>query len=414
LVPACRSLDCVSVFALTSEDALVVSKVAAEADDTDPFSREAPAPAPILPTAFRFGVPADETLEFFGDEAARVLFAEAVKRLESIGGQRVEIDFRPFQETAELLYSGPWVAERLAALTPFIDEKPEALHPITRKIIEGGRKFTAADAYRASYKLATLRKLADAEWEKMDVLFLPTTGTIYTHAQLAAEPVQLNTNLGRYTNFVNLLDLCGIAVPAGFRANGLPFGVTLLAPAFFDEAVCGLGGRLHAALGGKLGGTDVFMSSIAPVRPPATSPAPDSILLAVVGAHLTGQPLNHQLTSRGGVLERTTHTISGYRLYALGNTVPPKPGLVRAPDFVGPGIEVEVWRLAACAFGRFTAEVPAPLGIGNVQLADGSTVKGFVCEPYAVADATEITAFGGWRAYRAAQQPAFNVPAAVS
>ena len=231
----------------------------------------------------------------------------------------------------------------------------------------------------------------------MDILLLPTTGTIYSHDAMEADPVRLNTNLGYYTNFVNLLDLCGAAVPAGFRPNGLPFGVSLFAPAFHDDAVCRLGTRLHAALGGRLGGTSVPLPPAEPKT--VTKPAAEGIELAVVGAHLGGQPLNGQLTERGAVLVRTARTRSDYRLYALSGQKPPKPGLVQAPGFEGPGIEVEVWRLDTAAFGDFVASVPPPLAIGTVRLEGGSVVKGFVCEPCAISGAKEITDHGGWRAY---------------
>ncbi len=407
LVPACRSLDCVSVFSLTCADSAAVAAVAAGFDAADPFSRAASASArSVFPPAFRFGVPRPGQLEFFGDAGAARLFAEAAERLRSLGGEQVEIDFAPFAQTAALLYSGPWVAERLAAITPFADDHPAALHPVTAAIIGGARKQTAVDAFRGLYRLEELRRVAASAWERMDVLLLPTTPTIYTHAQVAAEPVLLNTRLGTYTNFVNLLDLCGVAVPAGFRGDGLPLGVTLLAPAFADGAVLELAARFHARLGGRLGGTPAELASLprSAASFAATAPAlPGVVRLAVVGAHLSGQPLNHQLTSRGAVLETATRTAADYRLYALSGTTPPKPGLVLSPGFSGPGLEVEVWRLSAAAFGEFTAEVPPPLAIGNLTLADGSRVKGFVCEPAALSGAVEITAHGGWRAYLASR-----------
>ena len=410
LVPACRSLDCISVFALSCADAAAVAGVVSGFDAADPYSRRAPggAAAAEFGGAFRFGVPRAEQLEFFGDAEAARLFADSVERMRSLGGTAVEIDFGPFRETADLLYSGPWVAERLAAITPFADEHPEALHPVTAKIIGGGRRFGAVDTFRALYRLEELRRAAEPTWELVDVLLLPTTPTIYTHAELEAEPVLNNTRLGTYTNFVNLLDLGGVAVPAGFRADGLPLGVTLLAPAFADGALIALGARLHAALGGKLGGTDTLLPSVAGGAggPSGRSPlaggrgaADAEVSLAVVGAHLSGQPLNHQLTSRGATLLRAARSAAGYRLYALPGTQPPKPGLVRAPGFVGPGIELEVWRMSVEAFGAFTAEVPAPLAIGNVTLEDGTSVKGFVCEPSALEGAAEITIHGGWRRY---------------
>lgn len=403
LVPACRSLDCISVFALTCADAAQVAGVVSAFDPADAYSRSGDVPVAGFGSAapFRFGVPRADQLEFFGDREAAALYAASVQRLRALGGVAVEIDYAPFRDTADLLYSGPWVAERLAAITPFAQEHPEALHPVTAGIITAASRFSAVDTFRAFYRLEELRRAAAPTWDKIDVLLLPTTPTIYTHADLAAEPVLNNTRLGTYTNFVNLLDLCGVAVPAGFRADGLPLGVTLLSPAFTDTAVLTLGARLHAALGGKLGGTE---TPLAPCAFPAVPTAPATMIdLAVVGAHLSGQPLNHQLTSRGATLVGTTRTAADYRFYALANTTPPKPGLVREPGFAGPGVEVEVWRLSPAAFGAFTAEVPAPLAIGNLVLADGATVKGFVCEPAALAGSAEITSFGGWRAYLASK-----------
>jgi allophanate hydrolase len=411
LVPACRSLDCISVFALTCADAAKVAAVVSGFDPADPYSRDSDnafAGFGIART-FRFGVPRADQLEFFGDREASKLYTASVARLCALGGTAVEIDYTPFRETANLLYSGPWVAERLAAITPFAQDHPGALHPVTASIINAASRFSAVDTFRAFYKLEELRRATAATWGKIDVLLLPTTPTIYTHADIAAEPVLNNTRLGTYTNFVNLLDLCGVAVPAGFRADGLPLGVTLLSPAFTDTAVLALGARLHAALGGKLGGTETPLPELKGGMP--MPPSGSTIDLAVVGAHLSGQPLNHQLTTRGATLVRTTHTASDYRLYALANTTPPKPGLVREPGFSGPGIEVEVWRLSPAAFGAFTAEVPAPLAIGNLVLADGSTVKGFLCEPSALVGSEEITSFGGWRAFLAAKTSASRAPA---
>ncbi|MFO1451585.1 MAG: allophanate hydrolase [Opitutaceae bacterium] len=395
VVPACRSLDCVSVFSLTCDDARAIGRLVSEFDPSDPYSRERPGATPALPASFRFGVPPPSQLEFYGDTEAAALFASSIERLRSLGGKPVEIDFAPFRETAELLYSGPWVAERLAAIQPFFDEHPQSLHPVTAAIIGGGNRYSAVDTFRALYRLEDLRRATEASWKRMDVLLLPTSGTIYTHAELAAEPVQLNTNLGLYTNFVNLLDLCAVAVPAGFRSNGLPFGVTLIGPAFTDDPLCRIGGQMHRALGGRIGASKTEIGSL-----PAPAPAEArSIHLAVVGAHLTGQPLNGQLTSRGATLVKRSRTAAGYRLFVLSGTVPAKPGLVRSPGVNGPGVELEVWSLDETAFGSFVAEVPPPLVIGTVELTDGTNVKGFLCEPFAVGSAVEITRFGGWLAY---------------
>jgi allophanate hydrolase len=236
-VPCCRSLDCVSILTVNVAEAELVFSVAQGFDSTDPFARRSVAPARPARKA-RFGVPRPEQLQFFGDDEAATLYRQATARLESLGYEPVEIDFAPFQEVAELLYGGPWVAERLAAIESFIKAKPDSIHPVVRGIIGDAANYSAVDAFRGIYELHRYRRLAEREWEKMDFLFLPTTGTTYRVEQVLADPVALNRNLGYYTNFVNLLDLCGLAVPAGFRPNGLPFGVTIIAPAFADSFAC--------------------------------------------------------------------------------------------------------------------------------------------------------------------------------
>ncbi len=373
VVPACRTLDCVSIFAQTAAEARQVFETVQGLDD---------APAPWIGGPFRFGVPQRDQWEFFGDHEAQILYGASIRAMEALGGTAVEFDFRPFQEAAKLLYCGPWVAERLAALGPFIETHADDIHPVVRGIIEGGAKYTAVDCYQAQYRLEEIREETSQFWAETDLMLLPTTGTTYTHAEVEAEPVRLNSNLGHYTNFVNLLDLAAVALPAGFRPNGLSFGISLIGPARTDTALLALADRLTR-----------------PPEPPRSAPPPGCTLLAVVGAHLTGQPLNRQLTERGARRVSATKTAPEYRLYALPNTHPPKPGLVRAPGSDGPGIEVEVWAVPTKDFGSFVAEVPAPLGIGSVVLADGSVVKGFICEPYALESALEITQFGGWRAY---------------
>ncbi len=397
--PACRSLDCVSIFAGSCHDAELVLSVAEAPDYADPFSRKAALRS--LPRFPRIGVPSQKHWRFFGDKAAEALFRNSVDRALDIGGSVVEIDFEPFSEAADLLYQGPWVAERRHALGPFLDNHPEAMDPTVLKIISGADRFSAVDTFAATYRLKALRARAEQEWARMDVLLLPTTGTIYSHKQVASDPVGLNTNLGFYTNFVNLLDLAAVAVPGGIRPNGLPFGITLIAPWGHDRALLALADQFHKAAGGRIGAHGAHIID-QPDLLPKTS---DEVLLAVVGAHLTGQPLNHQLTSRGARLIRTTRTAGNYRLYALANTTPPKPGLVRDSRTVGTGIELEVWALSEAAFGSFVAEVPAPLVIGSVALSDGTSVKGFLCEPIALEEATDITHTGGWRAYRQTRQP---------
>jgi allophanate hydrolase len=390
VVPACRTLDCVSILASTCDVAHLVWRAAKRFDSRDPFSRT-PRPgedsAPWLNAPFRFGVPPPEQLEFFGDEESQALYEEAVCKVKNLGGEKIEIDFSIFRSAADLLYEGPWVAERLAAIQSFIRGHSNEMNPVVRGIISGGGRFTAVDVYEAEYRLMDLRRAAAKQWATMDVLILPTTGTIYTHDKVASDPVKMNTSLGYYTNFVNLMDLAAVAAPAGFRSNGLPFGISFIGPAFSDEALLALA---HRYLGAKT---------------PLLDKAPGCVELAVVGAHLTGQPLNSQLTQRGALLKKTCRTAPCYRLYALAGARLPKPGLARDDQFQGPGIEVEVWTIPEDRFGSFVAEIPEPLGIGNVTLESGESVKCFICEPYALANATEITRFGSWRNYLASSNP---------
>jgi allophanate hydrolase len=399
VVPACRTLDCVSVFALTCGDALEVMRVAAGYDPLDPFSREGEQASPWLGGPFRFGILPSGQLEFFGDHAAADLFHAAQEQLASLGGTPVEIDFAPFRAVAELLYSGPWVAERLAAIREFFGEHQEEMDPTVRTIIGGGARLTAVDTYAAMYRLAELRQQTISEWSRMDVMLLPSTGTIYTIDEVQSDPIKLNSNLGLYTNFVNLLDLAAVAVPAGFRPNGLPFGVTLIGPAWTDSALLTLADRFHRAREGVLGGTEFTLASTPALPAPATPPG--CVLIAVVGAHLSGQPLNWQLTERRARLVGTCRTSPYYRLYALTGATPPKPGLMRDLSVNGPGIELEVWAMPVAGFGSFVVNVPPPLSIGSIELEDGSLVKGFVCEPFAVRSEEEITTLGGWRSYLA-------------
>jgi len=409
VVPACRTLDCVSIFALTCEDAAELLRVAEGYDATDSHSRRSGQQRAWPNEGFRFGVPSGGLLEFFGDDDAASAFATAVEMLESIGGRRIEFDFSAFRDAAELLYAGPWVAERLAAIQEFAEAHPDALYPVTAKIILGARKLTAVDAFRAMYRLADLAVPAQQQWGKMDFMLLPTAARHYTHEEIAAEPIALNTKLGYYTNFVNLLDLAGVAVPCGWRANGLPFGVTLVGPAWSDDALLETAGRLHRASGGASAGKNLMEFSTKPPVESSEWKCPKGfVLLAVCGAHLTGQPLNHQLISANAFLLECCRTSADYRLYALKGTVPAKPGLVFSKSG-GAAIEVEVWAVPESTFGAFVAAVPPPLAIGTCTIHDGRKVKSFVCEPWALAEADEITHFGGWRAWLARRDAAIQV-----
>lgn len=397
VVPACRTQDTISIFALTSADAARILDVAAGYDAEEPYSRKAPTRAyEPLPKGLRVGVPSTP-LDFCGDTETERLYGLAIERLRALDCEIVPFDFEPFRDAASLLYSGPWVAERLAAIKDFAAKQPTAIHEVVRGIILGAEKISAVAAFEGLYRLAELTRRTETEWAKMDVLILPTTPTTYKISEVLADPVRLNSNLGLYTNFVNLMDLSALAVPAGFRQNGLPIGVTVMGRAFDDKRLAVLGDALHRSLGEiKLGATSLPLASTPAI---ATTPA-KRIEVAVVGAHLTGQPLNTQLVERNARLVRTTRTAPGYSFYALANTTPAKPGLIC--DGKGAGnIEVEIWDMDDAAFGSFVALIPPPLGIGSLKLADGSHVKGFLCESHAVHDAENITHHGGWRAWLA-------------
>lgn len=393
VVPACRTLDTISIFALDMVDAQAVLGVAGVYDPADAYARPAePGPAPKA--RFRFGVP--RQLEFFGDSECERLFGESVERFRALGGEAVEIDFEPFLAAARLLYEGPWVAERYAAIQPFIEAQPEALFPVTRQIIEPGIRASAVAAFQAQYQLAERKRECDGLLAGLDFVLTPTAGTLYTLAELEAEPIRLNSNLGHYTNFMNLLDYAAVAVPAGFGDNGLPHGVTLFGPAFADAALADYGDRLQRALGLPLGATGHALPDATLLAD--TPPVEPTMRLVVCGAHLSGLPLNHQLTERGGRLIKATHSAPVYRLYALPGGPPKRPGMIRVAEGGG-AITVEVWELPMKHVGSFLAGIPAPLGLGRVELADGSWETGFICEGFAAGGADNITALGSWRAY---------------
>lgn len=401
LVPACKTLDCITVFALTVEDAAAAMQEMSGYDEADAYSRQRPADAAAyFPRQPRLAVPA--ALDFCGDELAQKHFSAALENLKKQGAQLVEIDFSAFAQLAQLLYQGPWVAERYAAIEQMFADKPDAIHPVVRAVIEQARNYSAVDAFKAEYVRAQLSRKIHTILAAVDALVVPSTPSIFTTEQLMQEPIKYNSALGIYTNFTNLADLCALALPAGLRQDGLPAGITLIAPAWHDWALVAFGLRWQAAqdlLPGAPNVVDPAQGEVLELAPSRAKPQSAEVVVAVVGAHLSGMPLNHQLTSRGArFLEQTQTAAHDYRLYALPNTQPPKPGLKRTPA-QGAGIVVELWAMSAHAFGEFTAEVPAPLGIGNVVLADGRVVKGFICEPAELEEAKDITSFGGWRAY---------------
>ncbi len=379
VLAACRTLDCVTIFAATAREARDIAAVAAAFDPSDTYAREGRDVAIASGDHFRFGILARADREFYGDTEAAALYDTAIARLERCGGTAVEIDFSPFRETAALLYGGPWVAERLAAIAPFYDAHASEMDPIVAIVIGGAEEYSAGDAFEGAYALRALERRAARTWHEIDVMLLPTTPTIFTVDDIAADPIGRNAILGTYTNFVNLLDYSAIAIPAGLRAtNGLPFGVTLVGQTHTDRALAALAERF-------------------------ASVENDAIQLAVAGAHLSGLPLNGQLRDLGATLVRACKTARSYRLYALPETTPTKPGLVRDPAFSGEGIEIEIWSLRPAAFGRFVDALPSPMTIGTIVLEDDTSVTGFLCEPFAIVGAREITSFGGWRSYVAQQ-----------
>ncbi|BBP04153.1 allophanate hydrolase [Sulfuriferula plumbiphila] len=399
VVPACRTLDCVSVFALSAEDAGSVLDVIAGFDAADPYSRPCPPDqaAVRIGQTPRFAIP--QQPDFCGDVVQAAAYSVALAQMRALGVVLEPVDFGPMQALAALLYDGPWVAERYAAIAEFMADHAADMHPVVRDIIERAGRYSAIDAFKAEYRRAELKRALDSLLADFDALLVPSAPTLPTLAAVAAEPIAANSQLGIYTNFVNLGDCAALALPAGWRSDGLPFGVTLIAPAWRDHALLDFARRWQRHAPWKLGATglDLPAERAAPAVP---APAPGYIRLAVVGAHLTGMPLNHQLTTRHAQFVERTRTADCYRLYALPNTAPPKPGLVRDAQN-GSAIEVEVWDVPLAGFGSFVAEVPAPLGIGSVELREGSVVKGFICEPCALQGATEITALGGWRAFLA-------------
>ncbi|MGR4865886.1 allophanate hydrolase [Caulobacter sp. LARHSG274] len=387
VVPACRSLDCVSVFAADLAGAARVDDVLAAFDAEDDYSRRAPAAPPAAPVGtFRFGVPRPDQRLFLGDDQSAALYAAAIERMTAAGGTPVELDIAPLLDCAKLLYSGPWVAERTAAVETLLRNTPGVIHPTVRAIVQGGLAVTGVETFKGLYALEAYHRAAEPIWDAVEVMLLPTAPTIYRLKELLAEPIALNANLGLYTNFVNLLDMSALAVPAGFRDNGTGFGVTLIGPAFADRALLALAERY----------LETFPMADTP--PLDLTPRKPGVKLAVVGAHLAGMPLHWQLTSREARLVSATRTAPAYRLYAMAETTPPKPALIHVGEG-GSSILVEVYELDFEAFGSFVAEVPAPLAIGTVTLEDGTSVKGFVAEPRALDGATDITALGGWRAY---------------
>jgi allophanate hydrolase len=392
VVPACRTLDTVSVFALTVEDAYAVLQAAAGFDPLDPYSREVrAAPVGAVPPGLRAGVPSRASRRFFGDTVQEVAFDRDCRALEALGVELQEIDFAPFYVVAELLYGGAWVAERHAVIEELLERSPEAVHPVIRQIVEPAAQIRATNAFRDLYRLEALRTAVAPVLAEVDLLAVPTIPTFVTLEEIAADPIGPNARLGTYTNFVNLLGLCGLAVPTAPRADGRPGSVTLLAAAGRDGLLASVGRLIQHE---RLGATGWRLPPLAEL---SVGAAPGEIEIAVCGAHMAGLPLNGEITRRGGRFLREARTTDAYRLFRLPGGPPVRPGLLRGAEGSGGHVRVEVWALPEAALGDFLAGVPAPLGIGTVALADGTTPKGFLCEAAATDGAEDVTRFADWR-----------------
>lgn len=396
VVPACRLNDTLSVFALTVEDAFSIAALSGGYDEEDAYSRVNPTTAPAaIPENPVFAVP--DVLNFFGDTQAQDAWERALDALRASGATLKPIDFTAFTQLAEQLYQGPWVAERTAAVGDLL-QYPERMDPTVHAIIAAGLNYSAVDAFRAEYLRAGLAQRIQRTLREVDALVVPTSPTIHTLDEMAQEPIRFNSQFGTYTNFTNLADLSALALPAPLRADGLPAGITLIAPAWHDRALASFGLRWQRQLALPLGATGKTLNP----REASLPVSLQHVRVAVVGAHLRGMPLNFQLTTRDAAFVEATRTASCYRLYALANTQPQKPGIAR--DATGAAIEVELWDIPLARFGEFVAEIPAPLGIGALELLDGRWVKGFICEPAALRDATDITEFKGWRHWMARKE----------
>ncbi|MEP6740532.1 MAG: allophanate hydrolase [Caldimonas sp.] len=403
VVPACRSIDCVSIFALTVTDAACVLALIEGHDPADAYSAFALGPE-RLSKVLRIGIPSQAI--FSGDAGYGPAFEEAVAHVQALGHGVAALDFAAFHAVAALLYDGPWVAERDTVVGALLARNADAVDPVVRTVIGAARTLTATDAFRGMHTLREAQRATRAIWDDVDLLMVPTAPGHPRHAEVDAEPLAANSQLGTYTNFVNLLGWCALALPAGLTAKGLPFGVTFVAPAAFDAALAWFGIAWQESLDLALGATKTKVPRRHNEERTGPWPASESrVAIAVVGAHLSGLPLNTQLTERGAALLEATHTAAHYRLFALPGTNPAKPGMQRVAND-GASIAVEVWAVPSAAVGSFLAMIAAPLGLGTVELIDGRRVHGFLCEGHALEGATDITAHGGWRAWLASGRTA--------
>ncbi|WP_339713004.1 allophanate hydrolase [uncultured Sneathiella sp.] len=398
VVPACRTLDTISVFALTVEDAYKVFEVACKFDEADSYSQRISAkPLPTIPPKIIVGVPDPKSIKFFGDKIQEASFQEGLDDLTKLGAEIIEIDFTPFYDVAQMLYEGAWIAERYTTIEKLMETNPDAIHPVTREIISAAEKFSSADVFRGMYRLEHLKRLAEPILAALDYLCVPTIPTFYKVEDLEKDPVTPNSNFGTYTNFVNLLDMCAVSFPIGPRSDGRPGSLTLLAPAGKDAEIAVIGQELQSRLQRKMGATDWPTPPF--LQQKAGSVRANEIEIAVCGAHMSGLPLNKELTLRCGRFIRKASTANEYQFYALAGGPPDRPGLVRTEPGKGYEIELEVWALPKEELGFFMENIPYPLAIGTVQLNDGTNLKGFVCEAAGVHGAKNISDLKTWRRY---------------
>ena len=399
MVPACRSLDCMTIFTYDTDDANQVFSIAEGFDAEDAYSRRNPFQNQKRQYGehvgtLKIGIIPDDQLNFFGDTAYEKAYRETLKQLTNGDVELIEIDFTPFNKAAKLLYEGPWVAERYIAIKHLIEENPSAIFPVVKDIIAPGSELKATALFEAQYHLNALKQICDEQLAKIDCLLTPTAGRCFTIEDMLKQPIKFNSQLGYYTNFMNLLDLASIAVPTQIAENGLPFGITLVGPVFSDRILLSIANRFRNWFDLPLGISSFksISSSVTPIRPR------NKVDVLVCGAHLQGLPLNWQLVERGATLKKKTLTAPNYRMYALAGGPPFRPGLILDEEN-GAAIEAEIWSIPADQFGSFVDGIPAPLGIGKVRLADGTTVSGFICEPFGLKGADEITHHGSWRKY---------------
>jgi allophanate hydrolase len=401
VVPACRTLDTVSIFALTVDDAYEAFAVARGFDPSDAYSKQFEhQDLTATPMPLRIGVPDAASIKFFGDDAQQAAFDRDIALLKTKGAQIECINFAPLYAIANMLYEGAWVAERYTVIDDLLAMNPDAIHPVTRKIITHAESMSAADAFKGIYRLADLKREAEPMLAGLDMICVPTIPTFYSVADLEADPVTPNSNNGTYTNFVNLLDMCAIAVPTAPRSDGRPGSVTLIAGAGKDADVAAIARGFETDCDRKIGAT----VHLVPTPSALPKRLPDRIELAVCGAHMADLPLNWQLTDLGATFVRTAETSACYKFYALAGGPPARPALIRDETAGCSAIALEVWSLPKAAFGAFMVGIPAPLGIGTIELSDGAVVKGFVCEASGIKGATDITRLGNWRSFLAQQE----------